>query len=173
MLSWPRQSEADVFYGNPRAHSGTSVSPAWYAANIIQIKPPFAMRMTKPVRNFPIHKKCADATLAWLQSVWSNAGHDQQVIDAWGMGVFSGSYCFRPMRGRLHLSMHAYGCALDFDAPHNALHDPTPRFATLRKEVVEPFLKLGGVWGGDWNGNTQINDEHRPDGMHFQWARVN
>lgn len=172
MSPWPRQSEADFFYGNPRGRSGAIVSPTWYAKNIVMVKPPFLMRMTKPVKHFPIHKKCADATLAWLEAVWSNAGHDQQVINGWGMGVFSGSYCFRPMRGSLHLSMHAYGCALDFDAPHNALFDPTPRFATLREEVVEPFLKLGGVWGGDWNGNMQSSDERRPDGMHFQFARI-
>ena len=147
MSPWPRQADADFFYGNPRGRSGADVNLSWYKTNIVLVKPPFSMRMIKSVTHFPMHRKCAEATSAWLDAVWANAGRDQRVIDDWGMSLFSGSYSFRPMRGSLHLSMHAYGCAMDFDAPHNALFDSTPRFAKLRKEVVEPFLKLGGVWG--------------------------
>lgn len=172
MTKWPLQSEADAFYGNPRGRNGLSVNRNWYRQNIVLVKPPFAMRMIKPVAAIPIHKKCAEATLAWLEAVWGNASCDQRVIDQWGMSVFSGSYCYRTMRGLQHLSMHAYGCAIDFNAPFNALHDRTPRFASLRAEVVEPFIKLGGVWGGDWNGNGQTADERRADGMHFQWTRL-
>jgi hypothetical protein len=172
MSLWPLQSEVDLFYGNPRGRSGAVVSATWYAANIVMVKPPFSMHMTKTVTRFPIHKKCAEATRTWLDAVWANAGRKQSVIDDWGMSVFSGSYSFRPMRGSHHLSMHSYGCAMDFDAPRNALHDSTPHLATLRNEVIQPFLKLGGVWGGDWNGNGECTDEHRTDGMHFQFARI-
>jgi D-alanyl-D-alanine carboxypeptidase len=172
MTTWPRQSEVTAFYGDPRLYNAASVSSAWYRANIINISPPFFMRMIKPVKKFPIHRRCSAATLEWLDQVWKNAGRDQRVIDEWGMSVFSGSYCFRPMRGSQHLSMHAYGCAMDFDAPRNALHDKTPNFATLREEVVAPFLKLGGVWGGDWDGDGSSEDERRADGMHFQFARM-
>lgn len=170
MTTWPKQSEADTFYGDPRLYHSASVSTAWHRSKIVSIAPPFFMRMIKPVKNFPVHRRCAEATLEWLNEVWKNAGRDQRVIDDWGMSVFSGSYCFRPMRGLQHLSMHAYGCAMDFDAPRNGLHDQTPHFATLRQEVVEPFLKLGGVWGGDWNGDGSSADERRADGMHFQFA---
>ncbi len=172
MTQWPLQREAEFFYGNPRGRGGASVDLGWYRENIAQVTPPFFTRMMKPVRHFPIHKRCAAATLSWLNTVWDNAGRDQNVIDDWGMNVFSGSYSFRTMRGMQHLSMHAYGCAIDFDAPHNGLHDRTPKFAGLRREVVEPFLKLGGVWGGDWNGNGDTTDEPRCDGMHFQFARL-
>ena len=172
MNPWPTQAQTDAFYGNPRGASGSTVNRAWYGANITQIIPPFKMHMTGPVSHFPIHIKCAEATRSWLETIWQNAGRDQRVIDAWGMSVFSGSYCFRTMRGLQHLSMHAYGCAMDFDALRNALHDTKPHFAFLRQEVVEPFLKLGGVWGGDWNGNGLTSDERRADGMHFQFARL-
>ena len=172
MTNWPKQSEADAFYGSPRRHGAAVASQDWYRANIIQIAPPFFMRMIKPVMKFPIHRACSAATMEWLDQVWENAGRDQRVIDQWGMSVFSGSYCFRTMRGLQHLSMHAYGCAMDFDAPRNAFHDQTPHFATLRQQVVEPFLKLGGVWGGDWNGDGSSDDERRADGMHFQFARM-
>jgi hypothetical protein len=172
MLLWPAQSVADRFYGNPRGRNISVVSTAWYRANIVMVKPPFAMNMIKPVPHFAIHTKCSEATRAWLDQVWKNAGRDQRVINDWGMNVFSGSYCYRTMRGLQHLSMHAYGCALDFDAPRNALHNHDPHFVTLRKEVVEPFLKLGGVWGGDWSGDGSSADERRADGMHFQFARM-
>jgi hypothetical protein len=173
MNPWPTQATADAFYGNPRGPRIATPSTAWYREHIIMIKPPFLMRMIKPVKSFPIHVRCAEATRAWLDQVWKNAGRKQGVIDHWGMSVFSGSYCYRPMRGLQNLSMHAYGCAMDFDAPRNALHDQTPHFATLREQVIEPFLKLGGVWGGDWNGNGSSADERRADGMHFQFARLN
>ena len=172
MTQWPLQSEAEVFYGNPRGRSSAVVSPNWYSKNMDMVAPPFKLKMVRPITRFPIHKKCADATRQWLNQVWINAGRDQRVIDSWGMSVFSGSFCYRTMRGLQHLSMHAYGCAIDFDALRNGLHDQTPHFATLRSEVVEPFLKLGGTWGGDWNGNGTSADERRADGMHFQFARM-
>ena len=172
MNTWPTQAEVDAFYGNPRGRSGAVVNANWYKTNIVTIAPPFAMQMIGAIKHFPVHKKCAEATRSWLNAVWQNAGQDQRVIEQWGMNVFSGSYCYRTMRGLQHLSMHAYGCAMDFDAPHNSFHDVRPHFAALRSEVVEPFLKLGGVWGGDWNGNGISTDERRADGMHFQFARM-
>jgi D-alanyl-D-alanine carboxypeptidase len=168
----PLQSQCDTFYGNPRGAGGAVASRKWERANLVMIEPPFKMHMVGPVKRFPIHAKCAEATRAWLDQVWKNAGRDQRVIDAWGMSVFSGSYVFRTMRGLQHLSMHAYGCAMDFDAPRNGLHDVTPHFADISAQVVAPFLKLTGVWGGDWNGNGSSADERRCDGMHFQFARV-
>jgi D-alanyl-D-alanine carboxypeptidase len=166
------QSEADSFYGNPRSRTISTVSPSWYRNNIKMIKPPFAMKMQRPITHFPVHKKCADAFSEWLDLVWGNASADQRVIEQWGLDIFSGSFCFRPMRGLNHLSMHAYGCAIDFDAPRNSMNNHSPHFATLRAEVIEPFIKLGGVWGGDWNGNGFSSDDRRPDGMHFQFAKM-
>lgn len=172
MTIWPKQSEVDAFYGNPRRYGAANVAQYWYRENIVMISAPFFMRMIKPVSKFPMHRRCAEATKAWLEDVWKNSGRDQRVIDDWGLSVFSGSYCFRTMRGMQHLSMHAYGCAVDFDAPRNGLHDQKPHFASLRQEVIEPFLRLGGLWGGDWNGDGSSADERRADGMHFQFARM-
>jgi D-alanyl-D-alanine carboxypeptidase len=168
---WPVQDEVDAFYGNPRGRNGAVVNGNWYKNNIILIKPPFYMEMGKPISHIPVHKKCAEFFSEWLLLVWDNASRDQKDINKWGMNVFSGSFCYRPMRGFNKLSMHAYGCAIDIDAPRNGLHDKTPNIAHYHAEVVEPFLRLGGVWGGDWNGNGKSWDEPRCDGMHFQFAR--
>jgi hypothetical protein len=70
------------------------------------------------------------------------------------------------------LSTHAYAVAFDFDATNNGMYDKTPKLAQFRKEVITPFIKLGGVWGGDWDGDGSSADEPRCDGMHFQWVRV-
>jgi hypothetical protein len=67
--------------------------------------------------------------------------------------------------------MHAYGCAIDFDAPRNGLGDKTPNFANI-PEVLSAFKSEGAIWGGDWNGNGDTQDERRCDGMHWQFARL-
>ena len=166
MTQWPLQSQCDTFYGNPRGRGGAVVSPSWYKDNMVLLVPPFKMNMDKiKITRFPVHKKCKDAFMAWLEKVWENAGKDQKVINDWGMNVFSGSFNYRPMRGGTRLSMHSYGAAIDFDAPRNAFHDSTPHFELVKTQVVKPFTDLGGVWGGDWSGRSV-------DGMHFQFARV-
>jgi len=173
MTNWPKQSECDAFYGNPRGRGGAVVSPSWAARSLVMLSPPFKMAMGKiAITRFPVHRRCKDAFAAWLEAVWANAGRNPKTIAAYGMDVFSGSFNYRPMRGGTRLSMHAYGCAVDFDAPRNALQDRTPHFAEVREAVVTPFLNLGGVWGGDWDGDGSSADERRADGMHFQFARM-
>lgn len=170
---FPLQRECDAFYGNPRGAGGSTVSAKWYRENIITVPAPFAMAMGKTkITRIAVHKKCAPVFSEWLTRVWNNAYRQQATIDRWGMSVFSGSFNYRPMRGLSALSMHAYGCAFDFDAPRNGLGNRNPNFAKYRDEIVTPFLKLGGVWGGDWDGDGSSLDEQRCDGMHFQFARL-
>ncbi len=165
MPTWPLQSECDAYYGNPRGPGGAVVSQSWFAANMVSIIPPFAMHMGgHTISHLPVHKQCSKAFQTWLQTVWGNAGQDPAKIAAWGMDVFSGSFCYRVMRTSNHLSMHSYGCAIDMDAPRNPQGSLSGHFATLKKEVVQPFLDLGGTWGGDWKTGT--------DAMHFQFAKV-
>ena len=171
MTTWPLQRDCDTFYGNPRGRNGQA-SAQWEKANLVLISPPWQLYYAgKPCR-LRVHKKCADAFGAWFEAVWANAGRDKRVIRDWGMDATGGAYNFRLMRGGSALSMHSWGCAVDMDVPRNGMGDRTPHFATLRKEVVDPFIALGGVWGGDWNGNRDTLDERLPDGMHFQFARL-
>lgn len=168
---WPLQRDCDSFYGNPRGRNGQA-SPSWESQNLTLITPPYPIQfLGKPARP-KVHKKCADAFMSWYEAVWENSGHDMKTIRDWGMDVYSGGYNFRPMRGGVALSMHSYGCAIDMDAPRNGMYDKTPHFATVYDQVVAPFIKLGGVWGGSWDGDRDSTDERRPDGMHFQFARL-
>jgi hypothetical protein len=57
------------------------------------------------------------------------------------------------------LSMHAWGLAIDFNARDNPL-GATP---VMDPRVVEVFERWGFDWGGRWS---------RPDGMHFELARI-
>lgn len=167
---WPLQRDCDAFYGNPR--NGAKYSLTWYRQNITMVVPPFRMTMgTIPITRIPFHRKCAGALEQALADIWQRSGRSQKVIDDWGMSVFSGSFNYRPMRGGTALSMHAYACAIDFDAPRNGLGNRRPNFANV-PEVLSAFARVGAVWGGDWNGNGDTLDERRCDGMHWQFARL-
>jgi len=113
MNTWPTQAQADVFYGNPRGANG-GASPTWETTNLVSIRAPFTMKFDgAEVKQFKIHRKCADSLKRVFDAIWQAAGQDQARIDEWGVSTFGGSYNFRLMRGSSHLSMHAYGCAID------------------------------------------------------------
>lgn len=161
MPTWPTQDECDAFYGNPRGRDG-SAAPWWVRTSLVRIKAPFPMTYDgRPISGIQIHKKCADSLSRVLQGIWVASGHNQAVIETWGMDKFGGSFSYRLMRGINRLSMHAYGCAVDFDVERNGLGDSTPHFAQCPL-VLDAFAQEGWVWGGRWK---------RSDGMHFQAAR--
>jgi hypothetical protein len=157
---WPLQRDCVAFYGDPN-------SPDFQRKNIVSISTPFQCYYgAHPVAKISIHRKCADAFSQWFETVWENAEKKQYAVNAWGMSSFSGSFVVRNKRAGQSLSMHAFGCAMDFDAARNGFKDHSPNFGvkTIHDAVVAPFKALGGVWGGDWPNNT--------DGMHFQFAVV-
>lgn len=171
MTNWPLQTQCDTFYGNPRGRAGQAARQ-WEAANLVLVSPAFPLYfLGKPCR-MRVHKKTADAWMAWSEEVWKNADKNKNVIREWGMDNFSGAYNYRVMRGGRTLSMHAYGCAADFDAPRNGMGDSTPHIGKYYDQIVAPFVKLGGVWGGSWDGDRDTADERSADGMHFQFARL-
>ena len=156
MNIWPKQSEADGFYGNPRGR-GNQASPTWEKQNLVRLKPPFAMRFSgKPVTSFKIHRKCAESLGRVFDAIWKSAGQDQSQIDAWGVSTFGGSYNFRLMRGSNHLSMHSYGCAIDLSPERFPMGKSDACFC---EEVLQAFKDEG------W-----INLAH--DRMHFQAALI-
>lgn len=77
----------------------------------------------------------------------------------------SGAYAFRAQRGGAKLSMHAFGAAVDFDAPMNQRGMPvsdTLLGGTDRgQQVVAIMERRGWTWGGHFPV---------PDAMHFQWG---
>lgn len=163
MTAWPLQRDCAKFYGNPATANGNA-SAKWEKENLILIPCPWELRYDgKPVKGIRIHRKCADSLSRVLARIWERCGKSQAEIDRIGMSVYGGSYNFRKVRGGASLSMHAYGCAVDFDPARNGLGNKNP---AMDRRVIEEFEREGWEWGGHWS---------RPDGMHFQaaWTRAN
>jgi hypothetical protein len=124
-------------------------------------------------------KTLARGTLPYPVSLGPNAGEKTDfyahrlLVDVF-VGVFreidrlglrpaihswDGVYNFRPIRGTTrHLSLHAFGAAIDLNASTNPLGgsgDMDPR-------IIDVFRHFGFFWGGDFHG--------RSDPMHFQYA---
>jgi hypothetical protein len=160
MIKWPSQSTAELiaFYGNPRGDGGHP-SIEWERRNLVRAPVPYAMWYREDahtpvvVSNIAIHRRCADSLHRVLLAMTACPSGDSARF-------FSGSYCFRAMRGSNKLSMHSYGCAIDFDAEHNPFHSGDH---TLHghSPLVVAFEAEGWIWGGRWNN---------PDAMHFQAA---
>lgn len=164
MTHWPKQSECDAFYGNPRGRNGQP-SAKWEAINLTRIIPPYQMFYDgKPIKSFRVHSKCARAMLAALVSIRDATKGDKKLLKESGASIFGGSYNFRLMRNKDRLSMHSYGCAIDLDPARNGMGDTTPHFSKY-PFIIKAFEDQGAVWGGRWAGSSC-------DGMHFQFARV-
>lgn len=154
MPTWPIQSKCPQFYGSVDDISG----------QLVLVPVPWKLYFDgKLVPAIAIHKRCAASLSRILHAIWARLGKSQAEIDRVGMSKFSGAYNKRPIAGTSRWSMHAYGCAVDFDSANNWLGDHTP---AMDRRVVEEFEREGWEWGGHWS---------RPDGMHFQaaWTRVN
>ncbi len=163
MTAWPKQSACDSFYGNPRGPKGT-YNQLWYRENIVRVECPWKLSMgPAPISAITIHRLCADSLRQVLAETWSEIGGSQDEADRLGYSTFSGSFAYRPIRGGTRLSMHAYGCAIDFDAPHNPLGAAKHRFRA-DDPLIKAFKAQGWTWGGDWKS--------RPDAMHVQAAVV-
>ncbi|WP_040097376.1 M15 family metallopeptidase [Aeromonas australiensis] len=164
MTSWPHQSEVDTFYGNPRGRNGEA-SAKWESENIVRIKTPWKLVTAwdfAPVSSIRVHRRCSESLIAVFEQIWAAAGNDQLKINEWGMNLFAGGYNFRLMRGGTRLSMHSWGCAVDFDSSRNSFGDSTPNFQNI-PAVLTAFESQGWTWGGKWK---------KPDGMHWQAASV-
>lgn len=164
MTNWPHQSNADGFYGNPRGRSGEP-SGKWERENLARAKAPWKLVTSwdfQPVSGIRIHQKCKASLETVLEEIWLASGRSDAKIKEWGMHLYAGGYSFRLMRGGTKLSMHSWGCAVDFDSARNRFGDTAPNFATV-PAVLEAFANEGWIWGGEWD---------TPDGMHWQAATV-
>jgi hypothetical protein len=152
--TWPTQAQAPAFYG----------SEASIPSQLVKVVCPWLLNGN--THTIEIHTKCAASLDRILNYIWVQCGKSQAQIDAFGYNVFDGSYNDRPIAGTATLSMHAYGCAMDWNAAANPQHAPLSQ--TKFKEdslIVTAFKAEGWIWGGDWSPASI-------DAMHFQAARV-
>lgn len=168
MNSWPKQSDVAAYYGNNiKVTKGVAgPDPAWEKANLVMVALPWkacaSWDKTITIKSLRVHSKVAESLTRILNAIWYAFGKSQKAIEAVNLHLIGGGYNWRQMRGKSVLSMHAYGCAVDLDPDHNALHDPSP---AMDHRIVDAFKAEGWVWGGDWSPASR-------DGMHFQAALV-
>jgi len=158
---WPTQSELRKRFGVPD-YGGS------FRKNMVQVNLPYTMWMDDiKITKTWMNAMCADSLVRVLTYVWDENGRDYDKIKAQQLHIFSGSWNIRNMRGGASLSTHAYGVAIDIAAPYNMLGKKpgyNKHSFTDNSLIVKAFKEEGWTWGGDW--------QKRPDGMHFQAARV-
>lgn len=164
--SWPLQSQCVAFYGDPRPRNRhEAYNVAWAKENLAHVPCPWSLTDFKHhFSAIQIHKKVAPSLARVLAQVWDEVGRSQSKIHALRYDVFSGSFVYRRKRGGRSLSMHAYGVAIDWDAPDNPMHSRKHLF-TDDSPLIRAFKREGWEWGGDWAGDGV-------DAMHVQAARV-
>ena len=157
---WPLQKDCLSIDGTPGDWGS-----AWYKANIVDVTCPWLLNMDgQKVTSIQINKRCAESLARVLNNIWEAVGKDQSAIETLHYHLYSGSFNYRPMRGGVSLSMHAFGRAVDFDSEENTQHSMKHLYQENSLIVVK-FKEEGWVWGGDWSPASI-------DAMHFQAARV-
>jgi hypothetical protein len=160
----------DAVYGRCD-HGHGREDPAWYAANIVKLIPPYPMVFSwkdasgrRPaVKALNVHRLIHDPLMETLLGIQKLLGSLAD-IQHYCMDRTGGAQMFRPMRGSAtQLSIHSWGAAIDMDPEHNPFpHVWVDGKGMVRKDVVAIFEKNGAHWRGH-NGDN--------DPMHFQWAR--
>src|SRR6185437_16098786 len=95
MNVWPLQKDCNSFYGNPG--NIPAQWKAWEAVNLVDVPCPWKMvfvdgKISTPVTQIRIHKKCADSLKVVLGNIWDAVGHDKSAIETLHYNRYSGSY---------------------------------------------------------------------------------
>lgn len=158
-VKFPTQAGCEAFYGKP----GPDI-----ASQIVMIDFPYEMRIdydrSQKSTRAQLHEKCAGSALAALVDIHKHYGISE--LRRLGLDLNAGTYNHRKMRGGSSWSMHAYGCAWDFNAKPNGLTARCPEALFCSPDYKAFFdiwedhgwVSLGRAIGRDW--------------MHVQAARL-
>lgn len=155
---------AFAFKPNPTAGNpeGITILNDWQRDNITMVEIPQLRGVKAAPSNCKIawNSKCADQIVD-LFADWEKAGLKDRVL-TWG-----GSWNPRFIRGsKTSLSNHAWGTAFDINVPWNGLGVRPALVGAVGsvRELVEIANAHGFYWGGHF--------AQRPDGMHFEVAKI-
>lgn len=157
-------------YGNPEGPGAGSSpqggawftpSPTWARENLTRVQmsdlsgwPPYP---GAEISGVTVHRLVAPVLIAtWADLVSLGLAKH--------LRTYNGAFAARHMGHdrKRPLSTHAFGIALDFDAPWNGYGVPLDKMQ-INRDVVRVFEERGWCWGGRWTGDYA-------DGMHFQWT---
>lgn len=99
---------------------------------------------------------CNRAMIAPLTAAFENIINRGLVSQ---LRTWDGCFNIRKKRGASSQSLHAWGIAIDINAAWNGFG----KKPTMSPELVRCFTDAGFDWGGLWS---------KPDGMHFQLAKI-
>ena len=136
------------FAARPLSDGRLDMHPGWVERNIVEEEVPSLGRVT-----------CHRTFLEVVRDALGSARRQgiARFIDPGGYaGCYSARFILSDPSGRL--SSHAWGAAIDINAPGNA-YGAEP---TMDSGLVRHMEEWGLYWGGRWM---------IPDGMHFEWGR--
>lgn len=99
---------------------------------------------------------CNRAMIAPLTQAFKNIINRKLISQ---LKTWDGCFNIRKKRGAASQSLHAWGIAIDINAAWNQFG----KKPTMSPELVKCFTDAGFDWGGIWS---------KPDGMHFQLAKI-
>lgn len=161
-MRFPRQAEIVAFYGVPGV--GNSAE-----GQLVRVPIPYRVIIeyapSQERKTLNLHKKCADSYSNILDDVHKRYG-DKKIKEL-GLDQFAGDYVPRLMRGSTTTwSMHAYGCAIDWDSDRNGLTVRSPK-AQFSKPEYSDFIDIH-----ESHGWVSLGRAIGRDYMHFQAARL-
>ena len=140
-----------------------TIDPQWVSANIGNVTIPQLAKFHITHGTSFNHKGAAQLQGLW--DAWDKAGLLDHVL------TFDGSWAPRYKRKRAYgglenLSNHAWGTAFDINAQWNPLSSTPAALGT--KGSTRELVALAEAHGFAWGGNFKS----RPDGMHFELAKI-
>jgi hypothetical protein len=119
---------------------------------------------TQMVTRFSCHRMVAPALTSIFAAAATHYGRAQ--FEDLGLHRFGGCFNYRPMRGGLNLSTHAWGIAVDLDPERNQLRWDSGR-ARLAKPDAAAFWAIVEA-----HGAVSLGRKRNFDWMHFQFATL-
>jgi hypothetical protein len=133
-------------YGDPESKGAQSHLVVWLVPDELRAK----------IECLPVKIYCN-------RDMIPNFQNSLRIIADEGLGdmiiSFDGCFNIRRKKGGISLSLHSWAIAFDINASTNAFGAKP----TLNSRIVQIFKSNGFDWGGDWR---------KPDGMHFQLAKI-
>lgn len=155
--------------GNPEH---VTIDKTWRLANLVDVEVPQLRGLAGPKGRLTVHR-LAKAPLLALFAAWEREGLLKHLHS------FNGAFASRFKRqngteaerrekcaklGAGALSNHAYGTAVDLNAPELPLGRPCPPSHPFQLYLAPIARGMGWEWGGDYRT--------RPDPHHFELVRV-
>ncbi|WP_176083105.1 M15 family metallopeptidase [Martelella sp. HB161492] len=157
---WPIQRDCISFYGDPAND---------VPGRLVTVPVPWDCRaswnLNLRITRLRLHEKVADSAARCLEKAGRRFGSEAR--HTLGLDLCGGSYAKRRMRGGSSWSMHAFGCAIDWDPDRNGLHTHAPA-ARLSHDDALPWWRE--IWEAE--GWVSLGRHADYDWMHVQAARL-